>query len=157
VALSRRLEPRQRKQLAGILVLASLLLSGFAVYQNPDHLGTLLSELANLSGLQQGVVSLSAQTMPPVGTGQHLEKDALRYCHFQKERLRFIKELTKGPEDARSYNLLIVDYNSRCSDFFYKDEDLKQVSAEVNATGASLQAEAKQIVSTWPGHEAEKN
>ena len=156
-ALSRKLEPRQRKQLAGILVLASLLLSGFAVYQNPDRLGTLLSELANLSGLQQGVVSLSAQTMPPVGTGQHLEKDALRYCHFQKERLRFIKELTKGPEDARSYNLLIVDYNSRCSDFFYKDEDLKQVSAEVKATGASLQAEARQIVSAWPGHEAEKN
>ena len=156
-AVSFKPEARHRKHLAGILVLASLLLSGFAVYQHPDRLRTLLSELSTLSDLQQSVVGLGAQTMPPVGTGQHLEQDAVRYCHFQKERLRFIKELTKGPEDARSYNLLIVDYNSRCSDFFYKDEDLKQVLAEVKANGASLQAEAKQIMSTWPGHEAEKN
>ena len=156
-AISFKPEARHRKHLAGILVLASLLLSGFAVYQHPDRLRTLLSELSTLSDLQQSVVGLGAQTMPPVGTGQHLEQDAVRYCHFQKERLRFIKELTKGPEDARSYNLLIVDYNSRCSDFFYKDEDLKQVLAEVKANGASLQTEAKQIVSTWPGHEAEKN
>jgi hypothetical protein len=92
--------------------------------------------------------------MPPVGTGQHLDKDGVRYCYFQKERLRLIKQMTTGPEDARSYNLLIVDYNSRCSDFFYKDEDANQVLAEVSANTSALQIEAKQIVSTWPGHEA---
>ena len=154
-ALLPKLERHHRNSLAGVVIVASLLLSGFAVYHNPDRVHSLLAELSTLSGRQQGVSSLGDQTMPPVGTGQHLEKDAVRYCHFQKERLRFIKEMTTGPEDARSYNLLIVDYNSRCSDFFYKDEDLKQVLAEVKANEGPLQAEAKQIVSTWPGHQSE--
>jgi hypothetical protein len=101
---------------------------------------------------QQSTTTLAAQTLPPVGTGQHLDQDGVRYCYFQKERLRVIKEMTEGAEDARSYNLLIVDYNSRCSDFFYRDEDLKQVLAEVGANKPLLDAEAKQIVSTWPRH-----
>jgi hypothetical protein len=136
-------------------MLASLLVSGFAVYQNPDRLRSLVSELASLAGSQQSVSSLGVQTMPAVGTGQHLDKDGVRYCYFQKERLRVIKQMTTGPDDARSYNLLIVDYNSRCSDFFYKDEDLKQVLAEVSANTSALQTEAAQIISAWPGHEAE--
>jgi hypothetical protein len=110
----------------------------------------LWSELLEVATSQQSATTLGVQTMPPVGTGQHLAEDGVRYCYFQKERLRVIKEMTEGPEDARSYNLLIVDYNSRCSDFFYKDEDLKQVLAEVAANKPFLDAEAKQIVSTWP-------
>jgi hypothetical protein len=150
----RYLEPHRRKYVVGAALLMSLPVLGFAVYQNPDHLRSLLAELSSLSGSRQDPSSLGAQTIPPVGTGQHLEKDGVRYCYFQKERLRFIKDMTKGPEDARSYNLLIVDYNSRCSDFFYKDEDLKEVLAEVTADRSLLQTQASQIVSAWPGHEA---
>jgi hypothetical protein len=153
------LNPRRPRLLVGAVVLAALVVSGFAAYQNPDRLSGLLSELSHLTDSSQHLASLGAQTMPPVGTGQHLDKDGVRYCYFQKERLRLIKQMTIGPEDARSYNLLIVDYNARCSDFFYKDEDVNQVLAEVSANTSLLQAEANQIVSTWPGHkeEASKN
>jgi hypothetical protein len=151
----RNFEHRRPRLLVGTAALAALVVSGFAAYQNPDRLRGLLSELSHLADSQQRLASLGGQTMPPVGTGQHLEKDGVRYCYFQKERLRLIKEMTTGPEDARSYNLLIVDYNSRCSDFFYKDEDVNQVLAEVSANKDVLQAEASQIISTWPGHEGE--
>ncbi|CCE01594.1 hypothetical protein [Bradyrhizobium sp. STM 3809] len=90
-----------------------------------------------------------AQTIPPVGTGQRLDVPAVRYCHFQKERLRFIKQSIKTPEQARHLNLLVVDYNSRCSDFFYRDDDLRQVQAEVDANAPSLAQEAKQIIAGW--------
>jgi hypothetical protein len=149
------LKPHRRKFVVGVALLMSLPALGFAVYQNPDDLRSLLAELSALAGSRRDLSSLGPQTIPPVGTGQHLEKDGVRYCYFQKERLRFIKEMAKGAEDTRSYNLLIVDYNSRCSDFFYKDEDLKEVLVEVSANGALLQTQASQIVSAWPGHEAD--
>jgi hypothetical protein len=66
-----------------------------------------------------------------------------------------VKQEVRGPEDARVYNLLIVDYNSRCSDFFYRDDDLNLVRAEVSAKKELLAADAKSITSTWPGRMAE--
>jgi hypothetical protein len=146
------LGPGQRKYRAGFAVLVFVPLSMFILYRHRDQLDLLWSELLEVATSQQSATTLGVQTMPPVGTGQHLDEDGVRYCYFQKERLRVIKQMTEGPEDARSYNLLIVDYNSRCSDFFYKDEDLKQVLAEVGVNKPLLDAEAKQIVSTWPRH-----
>ncbi len=99
--------------------------------------------------------TLGTETTPPVGTGQQLALDGVRYCHFQQERLRLIKGQVQGPEEARAYNLLIVDYNSRCSDFFYRDEDLKLVMAEVSENKNLLEADAKRIVSAWPSRSHE--
>jgi hypothetical protein len=98
------------------------------------------------------VASLGAEMMPPIGTGQHLALDGVRYCHFQQERLNVLKPKVQGAEDARAYNLMIVDYNSRCSDIFYQDSDLKLVLAEVSAKKPLLEADALRIMSTWPGH-----
>jgi hypothetical protein len=86
-----------------------------------------------------------------------LSIEGVRYCHFQKERLRLTKEMIKRPEDARSLNLLIVDYNSRCSDFFYKDEDLKRVEAEIEANKDVLESDARRILAGWPGYDGEKS
>jgi hypothetical protein len=93
--------------------------------------------------------------MPPIGTGQHLTIEGVRYCNFQKERLRLVKQMIGRPDEARSYNLMIVDYNSRCSDFFYKDEDLKLVDAEIKANKNILEADARQILSNVPGSRAD--
>ena len=90
--------------------------------------------------------------MPPVGTGQRYSLPYVRYCYFQQERLKTIKELAQGPEDARSYNLLVVDYNARCSDFLYQSQDLLAVVAEITANKSRLEADARRIMSAWPGH-----
>jgi hypothetical protein len=63
-----------------------------------------------------------------------------------------MKREAQGAEDIRAFNLLAVDYNSRCSDFFYQESDLAMVTAEVAANRQRLAAEAEQIMSTWPGH-----
>jgi hypothetical protein len=44
--------------------------------------------------------------------------------------------------------MLANDYNSRCSNFYYLDEDLKLVTEEVKTKKQILQAE--RILSTWP-------
>jgi hypothetical protein len=88
--------------------------------------------------------------LPPVGKGQRFAQEYVRYCHFQEERLRVIKQQVRGAEDIRAYNALANDYNSRCSDFFYQDEDLRLVKEEVIAKRTLLEADAGRILATWP-------
>jgi hypothetical protein len=93
-----------------------------------------------------------AEAIPPVGTGQHLVLSAVRYCHYQEERLKLMKPDVQGSEAAKAFNLLVVDYNSRCSDFFYQDSDLATVNAELVANQDRLATEAKQMIATWTNH-----
>ena len=97
-------------------------------------------------------VPLHPEIAPAVGTGKHLALPGVRYCHYQAARLEIIKQAARSPEDVRAFNLLVVDYNSRCSDFFYQDKDLAQVNAEVAARRAQFEADAKRIMAGWPGH-----
>jgi hypothetical protein len=90
------------------------------------------------------------ELLPPVGTGQRYSREYVRYCQFQGERLRVVKQQVRGPEDIRGYNALANDYNSRCADFFYQDEDLRLVKEEVIAKRNLLEADAERILSAWP-------
>jgi len=94
------------------------------------------------------------ELLPPVGKGQRFSREYVRYCHFQEERLRVVKQQVRGSEDIRAYNALANDYNSRCSDFFYQDEDLRLVKEEVIAKRKLLEADAERILSTWPWHKS---
>jgi hypothetical protein len=155
-----RMEPSSKRRrlidLTGlaIIVLAALG-SGMLYVGQFDKVRSFWPKTSLLGPAQQAIAPRGVETKPQVGTGQHLALDGVRYCHFQQERLRMVKQDVRGPEDARAYNLLIVDYNSRCSDFFYRDDDLKLVRAEVSAKKDLLAADAKSITSTWPGRVAE--
>jgi len=94
------------------------------------------------------------EAIPPVSKGERFKRDFVRYCHFQEERLRVIKQHVRGPEDIQAFNMLANDYNSRCSNFYYLDEDLNIVTEEVKARKLILEAEATRILSTWPWHAA---
>ena len=147
---------RRKRQIAfGGLALFALAAVSASAYFGFDRLRPLWSTISLGALVQPAAPTLGAETVPPVGTGQHLALDGVRYCHFQQERLRFIKGQVQGPEEARAYNLLIVDYNSRCSDFFYRDDDLKLVTAEVSDNKNVLEADAKRIMSTWPSRSSE--
>jgi len=97
------------------------------------------------------------EIIPPTGKGQRFKRDFVRYCRFQEERLRVVKQHVQGPDDIQAYNVLANDYNSRCSDFFYLDEDLQVVMDEVRARKQTLDADAMQILSTWPWRAASSN
>ncbi len=106
--------------------------------------------LKNLMPLGSMVADLEIE--PPVGTGQHFSLGNVRYCHFQEERLRTMKENVRSAEDTRAFNLLVIDYNSRCSDFFYQDSDVATVTAELATNRPRLADEASRMMATWPGH-----
>jgi len=95
------------------------------------------------------------QTAPSVGAQQHFTLSNLRYCRFQEERLRLIKPKVRTAEETRAFNLLVVDYNSRCSDFLYRDSDASIVEAELAKNHELLSTEAEQIVSSWRGSAAQ--
>ena len=76
---------------------------------------------------------------------------------LSSRRLKAIKDLAQGQEDARAFNLLVVDYNSRCSDFLYQPQDLVAVVADVSANKSRFETDAKRIMSDWPGHSAEQH
>lgn len=63
-----------------------------------------------------------------------------------------MKQHLHNQDDIRAYNALTNDYNSRCADYFFQDEDLRTVKAEVIAKQKQLEADAQCIVSTWPWH-----
>lgn len=100
--------------------------------------------------LQHSAAGLGRELIPPLGKDQHLALDYVRYCRFQEERLRIIKGLVQGADDARAFNSLANDYNSRCGNFYYLDDDLKLVMEELGAQHEALEAEAKHIVAAWP-------
>jgi len=94
--------------------------------------------------------ALGPEMLPPVGKGQHLTQDYVRYCRFQEERLRIIKGKVQGADDTGAFNALANDYNSRCANFFYLDDDLKIVNEELVAKQAILEDSALRIIATWP-------
>jgi hypothetical protein len=134
------------------LVLTTLAGTGAAVYIGSDRVRSIWSRVPFVTA-RQAPASLGVETVPPIGTGQQLALEGVRYCHFQQERLNLLKPKVQGPDDARTYNLLIVDYNSRCSDYFYQDNDLKLVLAEVSAKKDLLEADAMRMLSSWSGHQ----
>ena len=131
-----------------VVALLGALGTAAALYYGADRLRSFVP----LRAVSPRQSAAETETIPAVGTGQHLELSGVRYCHYQEERLKIMKPDVKSPEDARAFNLLIVDYNSRCSDFFFKDADLEVVKAEIAASRGRLEADAKAIISSWPGH-----
>jgi hypothetical protein len=106
---------------------------------------------------RQEVAKEEREVIPPASKGERFTRDFVRYCHFQEERLRVIKQHVRGAEDIQAYNMLANDYNARCSNFYYLDEDLKIVKEEVRAKKQVLEADAQRILSTWPWHAASPN
>jgi len=149
---SDRAKPNRRALfvLAGVVLVVTL---GASVrYLHPDW--TSLTWLGTSSRSPATNVSMvtDAEVMPAVGAGQHYSLGNVRYCYFQQERLRVMKREAHGPEDVRAFNLLVVDYNSRCSDFFYRDGDVAVVNAELDANRERLATQARRTMAMWPGH-----
>lgn len=112
--------------------------AAFSIFQAAFRLG----ELAQIVAPSKS----DNETVPLVATRQHLSLRALRYCYDQQERLRMLQPEIKGVNATNSYNALVVDYNSRCSDFFYKDSDLETVKTEIIANHDRLADEARRMM-----------
>lgn len=89
------------------------------------------------------------EDMPPIGSGRTLTRNQVRYCVFQGDRLDYIRPLTTTNNQIDRFNLLVDDFNRRCSSFRYTSGVLQAVEREAAARSSILQTEARRIVSSW--------
>jgi hypothetical protein len=86
---------------------------------------------------------------PPVGNGLVLSSSQIRYCLYEKVRLKEMEELIDSNELAGLYNANITDYNSRCGSFRYRTGSLEPIRSELAANAAKLRQQAYQRVRSW--------
>jgi hypothetical protein len=84
---------------------------------------------------------------PPIGTGLNFTQANIRYCEFQGIRLEALRSLVSSA-DVSAFNVLIEDWNSRCSRYRYRPSDKNPIDAEVVARRSDLQAEGWAMANT---------
>jgi len=152
-----RLLERYGKRLAfacGTLVGAAFCLAAYRYFDTTSALSLIQGPRR---AVEQSFPIPGRELVPAVGKEQHLALDYIRYCRFQEERLRIIKGLVQGADDVKAFNALATDYNSRCGNFYYLDDDLKMVMDELGTKHEALEADAKRIVAAWPWRAATSN
>jgi len=85
----------------------------------------------------------STETVPPAGTGNTLSRAEIRYCLAEEIRLQGAQGVlnrTKGDDIAR-FNVMVDDYNSRCSRFRYRSGDIETARGEVEPNRERLRAD----------------
>jgi peptidoglycan hydrolase-like protein with peptidoglycan-binding domain len=91
----------------------------------------------------------TAEVKPPVGSGGSFTRPNIRYCRYQKARLKSIESDLRSSFETDEFNKLADDYNSRCANFRYYENDLRIVDDEVANRGAALLQDGRAIVAAW--------
>jgi hypothetical protein len=86
---------------------------------------------------------------PPAGTGIMFSQANIRYCLYQKERMKGMDSDLRSAEERSAFDTVAADYNSRCGNFRYRDSDLQVVTDEVSKKSEVLAAEGLDIVAGW--------
>jgi len=91
------------------------------------------------------------ESKPPVGKNNVLNRAQMRYCLSEKIRLDSMENFLDNYSDQEVdwFNRDIGDYNSRCSEFRYKQGSLQSVRKKVEVNRWSLEQEGKQRVQSW--------
>lgn len=86
-----------------------------------------------------------AEEMPSTGSGILLGVGQIRYCLAEDIRLTAAKQAANGNinNDVDRFNLMVADYNSRCSNFRYRKGALESVRSEVERFRTQLEAEGR--------------
>jgi hypothetical protein len=90
-----------------------------------------------------------SEERPQAGNGLSLSRSNIRYCEFQGVRLEGMRPLINGQAEVTSFNSLIVDWNSRCSHYRYREIDKSAIDFEVTVRRSALEAEGRSIVMKW--------
>jgi hypothetical protein len=82
---------------------------------------------------------------PPVGTDRLLDSAQIRYCLTEKIRVQAIESVVSADRESEivNFNALVGDYNSRCGQFRYRQDDVDRVQSEIEPKSAELAQVAK--------------
>jgi tetratricopeptide (TPR) repeat protein len=91
----------------------------------------------------------TGETLPAAGTGLALTRSNIRYCIFQRVRLEAARPSIQAAAQEQRFSAAINDFNSRCSDYRYRQSDKDAVDAEVAAKRFSLESEGRSLAASW--------
>ena len=101
-------------------------------------------------GIDNSNVSDDGQeTIPPLSSYENkFDRSQVRYCMMQKQRLQSAKKVAINPTESQAerFNSAVKDFNSRCSNFRYRDYDMTAVEQEMSGMSARLRTEGAAIV-----------
>jgi len=89
------------------------------------------------------------EVKPPVGQGLSLSLNQVRYCVFQRERLVHIKTIKISSSENAKFNILINDYNSRCSNYQYRRGSISKARSDLDVERTRIHKEGTRIVNMW--------
>jgi hypothetical protein len=91
------------------------------------------------------VAPSNAVEKPPVGTDRLLDSAQIRYCLTEKIRIQAIESVVNADREAEivNFNALVGDYNSRCGQFRYRQDELDRVQSEIEPKSDELVQAAK--------------
>ncbi|MBB4426588.1 tetratricopeptide (TPR) repeat protein [Bradyrhizobium sp. CIR48] len=91
----------------------------------------------------------TGETMPSVGTGLALTRANIRYCAFQRVRIEAARPLIQAGVQGQRFSAAVDDYNTRCSDYRYRQSDKDAVDAELIGKRYSLESEGRALAASW--------
>jgi tetratricopeptide (TPR) repeat protein len=91
----------------------------------------------------------TGETMPTVGSGLALTRANIRYCAFQRVRIEAARPLIQAGVHGQRFSAAVDDYNSRCSDYRYRQSDKDAVDAELIGRQYSLESEGRALAASW--------
>jgi hypothetical protein len=91
----------------------------------------------------------TSEVVPTIGTGNSLSRTNIRYCSFQRVRLEAARSSVQSGVQGQRFSAAIADYNSRCSDYRYRQSDEDAVDAELLGKRPSLEAEGRALAASW--------
>lgn len=142
--------PSARKWLLGIgavIVILWLLSSGSGSKSTPSK--TWVEPGNPLTPEQESAVIAAlagnAEERPPTGTNNVLNDAQLRYCLAEDIRIGAARTVVNNyiESDVDRFNTMVVDYNSRCSQFRYRRGSLESVRSDVERFRSALEAEGR--------------
>ncbi len=91
-----------------------------------------------------------SETMPSAGLGQSLTTDEIRYCLAEKVRIDAAQAVVDGYNwpQVDSFNAMVADYNSRCSDFRYRPSSMSVAQGDVDDHRMELEQEGRDRIAS---------
>ncbi|UPK12187.1 tetratricopeptide repeat protein [Bradyrhizobium sp. 155] len=91
----------------------------------------------------------TGEAIPAVGTGLALTRANIRYCVFQRVRIEAARPLIQAGVPSQRFGSAVDDYNSRCSDYRYRQSDKDAVDGELLGKRYSLESEGRGLAASW--------
>lgn len=89
------------------------------------------------------------EEIPANGHDRLLNKNEVRYCVFQGERIDLLRRLATTNADIGRFNALIRDFNGRCNSFRYRPGALQAIERELPGQLDALSRDASRIAAEW--------